>query len=285
MVMVCRGSIGMIALALALGAVIAGAGAQGGSNSPDLKYPDWRGQWVRIGGEQFDPSKPQGLAQQAPLTAEYQALYAATLAGDASGRAPDNAQAACAPPGMPRMMIGYQPVEIVITGEVTYVMSDSVNPLRRIYTDGRAWPTTSEPTFTGFSIGQWEDTDGDGRYDTLAIETRGLRGPRAFDTSGLPLHEDNATVVKERISLDKVDRNVLRNEITTIDHALTHPWTVTRTYRRESNPAWLEYNCGENLKSVVIRGETYQVSDDGYLMPGKKDQPQPDLRYFKQPGK
>src|SRR5262245_15821968 len=282
--MIGRGSIGMIALALALGAPIVGVRAQGSANNPDAKYPDWHGQWVRVGGEQFDPSKPQGLAQQAPLTAQYQAIFAAALARRASGR-PDNAQAACAPPGMPRMMIGDQPIEIVITSEVTYVMSESVNPLRRIYTDGRRWPTHAEPTFTGFSIGQWQDTDGDGRYDTLAIETRGVRGPRMFDASGLPLHEDNATVVKERISLDKADRDMPRNEITTIDHALTRPWTVTRTYRRESSPTWLEYNCGENFRSVVIRGESYQVSDDGYLLPGKKDQPPPDLRYFKQPGR
>jgi hypothetical protein len=278
--MFCRGSIGPIALALLFGAAIVDARAQA-----DAKYPDWRGQWVRIGGGQFDPSKPQGLAQQAPLTPEYQALFEASLARQASGGAPTDLQSECAPPGMPRMMIGYEPMEIVTAGDVTYVMMDYMNPLRRIYTDGRAWPQAAEPTYIGFSIGQWEDTDGDGRYDTLVIETRGLRGPRTFDASGPPLHQDNATVVRERISLDKTDRNVLRDEITTIDHALTRPWTVTRTYLRDSNPTWLEYNCGENNRNVAIRGENYLVSDDGYLMPAKKDQPPPDLRYFRQPAK
>ena len=54
---------------------------------------------------------------------------------------------------------------------------------RRIVTDGRAWPAELEPTFLGHSIGKWIDTDGDGRYDVLEVETRGLRGPRAFDAS------------------------------------------------------------------------------------------------------
>ncbi len=67
-----------------------------------------------------------------------------------------------------------------------------------------------EPTFAGYSIGTWEDSDGDGRYDTLNVETRHIRGPRIFEASGIPLHKDNQTVVKERIALDKNNPNVLR---------------------------------------------------------------------------
>ena len=87
--------------------------------------------------------------------------------------------------------------------------------------------------FKGYSIGNWLDTDGDGRYDTLEVETRDIKGPRAYDTSGLPLHKDNKTVVKEKIYLDKADRNVLLDEITTIDNALTRPWTVKKKYTRD----------------------------------------------------
>jgi len=45
------------------------------------------------------------------------------------------------------------------------------------------------------------------------------------------LHRDNQTVVKEKLYHDKADRNILRNEITTIDNALTRPWTANRFYR------------------------------------------------------
>ena len=126
-----------------------------------------------------------------------------------------------------------------------------------------------------------------GRYRMLEIETRHLKGPRAYDASGLPLHEDNQTIVKERIFLDQANPDLLHDEITTFDHALTRPWTVTQTYRRSPNPRpfWREYVCAENNSHIVIRNETYFLAADGLLMPAKKDQPPPDLRYFKRPQK
>jgi hypothetical protein len=108
-----------------------------------------------------------------------------------------------------------------------------------------------------------------------------MKGPRDFDGDGLPLHKDNQTVVKERIYLDSADPDVLHDEITTIDHALTHPWTVTKSFHRERNPIWTEYDCNENNNHVVIGKDAYFLSADGYLMPAKKDQRPPDLRYFK----
>ena len=97
---------------------------------------------------------------------------------------------------------------------------------------------------------------------------------------GLPLHKDNQTIVKERIFLDKSKPDLLHDEITTIDHALTRPWTVTKDFRRERNPIWFDYDCNENNNHVAIGRESYFLSADGYLMPAKKDQPPPDLRYF-----
>jgi hypothetical protein len=155
---------------------------------------------------------------------------------------------------------------------------------RRIYTDGRDWPKEIEPTFKGYSIGKWLDTDGDGRFDTLEVETRAIKGPRAYDTSGLPLHRDNETIVKEKLYPDKNDRVTLYDEITTIDHALTGPWTVTKKYTRDPDPKtdWIEEVCPENNPHVEIQGDNYFIGADGFLMPARKDQAPPDLRYFKQ---
>jgi hypothetical protein len=47
-------------------------------------------------------------------------------------------------------------------------------------------------------------------HTALEVETRFLRGPRAYEASGLPFHEDNQTIIKERFYLDKADRNTLR---------------------------------------------------------------------------
>jgi len=124
------------------------------------------------------------------------------------------------------------------------------------------------------------DDDNDGKYDALEIETRNLRGPRIFDTSGIPLHKDNKTIIKERIYLDPANPNILRDQITVIDNALTRPWTVTRSYRRADKTRWIEHSCGESNAYVFIEGQTYLIGLDGKLEPSRKDQSPPDLRHF-----
>jgi hypothetical protein len=184
---------------------------------------------------------------------------------------------------MPRAMIAYEPLEILVTPEVTYVHDAVLGEFRRIYTDGREWPHALQPSFIGNSIGRWTDTQGSGRYDTLEVETRGFKGPRIIDNTGIPLHLDNQTVIKERFSLDMADANLLHDQITLIDHAFTRPWTVTRNFRRDRNATWIEYLCQENNNYVILRGESYFITQDGYLMPMSKDQPPPDLRKFAEP--
>ena len=84
-----------------------------------------------------------------------------------------------------------------------------------------------------------------------------MKGPRSFSGDGLPLHDDNETIVKERIFLDKASPDRLHDEIVTIDHALTRPWTVFRTYKREHNPFWSEFVCAENNNQLVIKNQHY----------------------------
>jgi hypothetical protein len=268
------------------------------------KYPDLRGQWVRYGPSgpdlkgplvrlgpsgvyrtRFDPTKPPAAAQQAPLTPEYQAIFDANLADQAQGGQGTAQTFTCLSPGMPRATNGYGEIEFVVTPFTFYVLVQHVDDDRRIFTDGRDWPDNMEPTFLGYSIGKWIDTERTGHYDLLEIETRGFRGPRAFDVTGAPLHSDNQTIVKERMYLDKTDPNIFHDDVTVLDHALTRPWTVGKTYGREPDkerPIWRDNNCGENNNHVKIGAETYMLSADGYLMPTKKEQAAPDLRYFKQ---
>src|SRR5207249_1973286 len=136
-----------------------------------------------------------------------------------------------------------------------------------------------EATFAGYSIGKWIDEDGDGRYDVLEVETRKFKGPRVYDGSGLPLHHDNQSIVKERIYLDKKDRNVIYDELTVIDHALTRPWSVTTKAERDPKAKlfWQTAVCAENNSMVRIGKDPYYLSLDGLLMPLKKGQRPPDL--------
>jgi hypothetical protein len=272
-----RSLIGTVAL---IAALLAANGAQAFDES---KYPDWKGQWRRAetGPPRYDTSKPVH-EQEAPLTEEYKAIHAASRADQAAGGQGNDPTYTCIAPGMPRIMNVYDPMEIVITPETTYILIQHVHDSRRIFTDGRAFPSNVEPSFAGYSIGKWIDTDGDGRYDVIEVETRNLRGPRAFDATGLPLHRDNQTVVKERIYTDKANPNIINNEITTIDNALTRPWTAIKKYRRvaTTQAVWPEAVCAEGNVHVEIAGQNYFLSADGYLMPARKDQPPPDLKYF-----
>jgi hypothetical protein len=274
-----RGLFGAATAACALALSIAAAAAH-----DESKYPDWKGQWKRAPGVGivWDESKPRGLPQNPPLTPEYQAIWEASLADQAAGGQGGDTRVTCRSNGMPRMATIVRPVAFIIQDDITIVVYDNNIP-RWIYTDGRDFPKDGEPSYAGYSIGKWLDTDGDGRFDTLDVETRQFKGPRIYDDSGLPLHYDNESVIKERLSLDKSNKDILLNEITTYDHALTRPWTVIKHYHRVPGP--IEFHedlCNEDNMHVYIGKEGYFLSGDGYLMPTKKNQPPPDLRYFKQ---
>jgi len=275
-------SMGAMARAIAPAVVLLIATVAVPARAGDMKYPDWESQWRNPAADRgegpWDPSKPMGLGQQAPLTPEYQSLFEASLAAQAAGGHGNDRSGSCALPGMPRMMSLAGPMDILISPDVTYMVFERVPP-RRIYTDGRGFP--DDVSYQGNSIGTWIDQDGDGRYDTLEIETHNFMGPRALEATGLPLHKDNETIVKERLALDKANSDILHDEITIIDHALTRPWTVIKSYVRARVPKWTEYNCEVTDTHVVVGAEEYAVDGDGRLKPIRKGQPPPSLRYFK----
>ena len=280
------GSTGALALAALMMTM---GGATGGAQAADAKYPNWRGQWdtvsPRLGGQsiKFDPYKAFGPAQEAPLTPEYKKVHEESMADQAKGGQGNFLDhAKCIPGGMPSMM-STPTQEYIITPETTYISTGS--DLRRIFTDGRPWPADLEPTYQGYAIGRWTEADSAGVYQVLEAETRGpFKGPRAYDATGLPLHFDNQSIFKERFHLDRNDPNTLHDEITVLDHALTRPWSVDKTYKRNPNPYpnFSRVSCMEGTNQIVIDKENYFLSAEGLLMPAKKDQPPPDLKYFKQ---
>jgi hypothetical protein len=184
---------------------------------------------------------------------------------------------------MPHTMAALQQ-EYVITPETTYILNDiDFIEIRRVFTDGRTGPrTSSRPT--------WVIRSADGSTRTATVAMTCLRstpvvrsrGPRAYDHTGLPLHSDNQSTFKERFHVDKSDPNILHDEITVFDHALTRPWSVDKTFVRNPDPRpnWPESNCNENNANIVIGKENYFMSPVGLLLPAMKDQAGPDLRYF-----
>ena len=273
---ICAISMAAIALAAALSATPSAA------QVVDFgKYPDFKGQWVRTG----NPNNWIPLAGPPPLTPEYKKIFDDITADLKSGGPGNWPSTFCTPAGMPAMMSFYDPAEIIVMPDITYILiSHNDDSYRRIYTDGREWPKDPELTFAGYSIGKWVDEEGTGKFSVLEVETRFLRLPRGYDTSGLPFHSDGQAVIKERIHLDKADKNTLVDEITVIDHALTRPYTKIQKVTRNPNPRpiWHSDVCSQDNTWVKIGNEPYYLSADGKLMPSKKNQAPPDLQYFKQ---
>ena len=267
-----------IALATALMAAPSAAPAQ----VVDFgKYPDFKGQWMRP----FDgsPNNWIRLAGKPPLTPEYQKIWD-EITADVNAGGPGNWPSTfCVHQGMPAMMSLYSPAEFIVTPETTYILINHNDDMyRRIFTDGRPWPQDDEPTYAGYSIGQWKDEDGDGKYDVLEVETRFLQNPRGYDTTGIPFHADGKTVIKERIYLDKGNPNILWNEITVFDNSLTRPYGKKQRANRDPNPRpnWKYDVCAEHNTHIKIGTENYYLSADGKLMPSRKNQAPPDLSYF-----
>ena len=90
-------------------------------------YPDLRGAWSRfvvrgLGGQpSFDQTKPWGRGQQAPLTPEYQKIFEEVQADLKAGGPGNWPSTFCIPAGMPAMMSFYDPAEIIVTPETTYI--------------------------------------------------------------------------------------------------------------------------------------------------------------------
>src|SRR5690242_20000154 len=84
-------------------------------------YPDFESQWRNAErSDAWDPTKPPGLAQQPPLTPEYQKVFEASLKDQVAGGRGNNHSAACMLDGMPRIMNLAAPMEILIQPKLTF---------------------------------------------------------------------------------------------------------------------------------------------------------------------
>ena len=144
--MIVRILIGVLTMAATL------ATATAASAHDESKYPDWSGQWrwnAMGGGPRYDPSKPAGAAQQAPLKEEFKRIHEENMAEQAQGGQGLYAQSAkCIPMGMPfQMSIIPFPLEFIITAKTTFILFEVMtSEPRRIYTDGRDFPQDQPPT-------------------------------------------------------------------------------------------------------------------------------------------
>jgi hypothetical protein len=149
--------------------------------------------------------------------------------------------ARCTPPNFPRAFALPQYKKIVQTPGLILMLHEFNASYRQVFTDGRPLPTVVQPTWNGYSTGEWEG-------DTLTIQSAGFRDGLWLDMLGNPLTE--AAKVTERIR--RVNYGSLDVEVTIDDpRAYTKPWTVKLNQSIVLDTELLDEICTENEKSVV----------------------------------
>ena len=185
------------------------------------------------------PAPPLKTAYLGEWRARQQAAREATAKGQPIGINWVN----CLPDGMPGMMQGPFPMEILQTqGQVT-IIQESFTQVRRILLN-RPQKKTDEvdPSFYGHSVGRWNG-------DTLVVETVGIKEDVRYQN----VPHSSAMRITERIRL--AQPNVLWDEITIEDpDTLEKPWTFTFAYRRMPDYTLLEYICEDNREYIDEKG-------------------------------
>ncbi len=184
----------------------------------------------------FPPASP---VPPPPLKAQYladwQAQQKAAKDADARGQPLFTDYVQCLPDGMPAMMMGMFPMEVLQTpGQVT-VIQEAYNQVRRVYLNEKQIPLEdAEPGYWGHSVGHWEG-------ETLVIDTVGIKPNVKF--RGAP-HSDQLRI-RERLTL--IPPKYMQDEVTVEDPVyLTAPWNFVYKYKRYPGYKMNEYVCDSN---------------------------------------
>jgi hypothetical protein len=143
----------------------------------------------------------------------------------------------CLPIGIPAVMLTYA-FKMVQTPQEIVMLSETGDPSRQIYTDGRRLPSELEPAWMGYSVGQWEG-------DTLVVETIGFKEKSWLDFLGHPRSE--AMRITERYR--RRDCGHMDLEVTIDDPKYyTRAVTFKAGLRLIPDSDVLEFVCAENEK-------------------------------------
>jgi hypothetical protein len=236
-----------------------------GINGSWQRYPTGEGGNALPAG--FNLSKPEEKAIAAseppgpapipdpPLRADdlakWKAEQSRLAALSASGKPPATNYSACIPDGMPAMMMGMFPMEVLETpGQVT-IIQEAYNQVRRVILDGTLPPPEdAEPRFAGHSVGKWDG-------DALVIDTVGVKDYVRFRN----VPHSGKMRISERLRL--IDADHMEDKVTVTDpEYFTAPWTWTWMYKRWPGYELQEYVCEDNRYTADENGVQKLRIDD-----------------------
>ena len=231
--------------------------AKGGKQNPPFdQLPNWSGLWTQGGGGQFFDAGPGGIKPK--LTAKAAEAVKLGLEQASKGIEYDENLSQCGPPGYPRWLVIPFLREFIVTPGQTYLFSETVNNMRRVYTDGREHPPAADayPLHYGDSIGFWAG-------QSLVIHTAQVRAG---------IYHRNDPQYSEKLEAVEVwrkpDATTMLVDVWIYDPVnLEEPWYVQQTYKQVPNDDksirigyWY---CGENPNNTIVKtGEgSSQFSD------------------------
>jgi hypothetical protein len=232
----------------ALGAAVAALWLIAGAAAQPAAAPDLSGSWERYRGPPGDKNNPPPESDpplRSEFAADWRARRDAARAAEARGEPIATGYVHCLPDGVPSMMSGPFPFEIVQGREQVNIAQEAYSQVRRIYL-GKPQLTLDEIElgFYGRSVGKWEG-------NTLVVDTIGIKEYVRF--RDVP-HTADMRIV-ERLRL--VAPDILWDEITIEDPAvLEKPWTTTFAYRRMPDYEIIEYVCEDNREYADENGVT-----------------------------
>ncbi|HTT03719.1 MAG TPA: hypothetical protein VMF64_00385 [Steroidobacteraceae bacterium] len=261
------------------------ARANGGANRDADHMPDWSGLWTVDGSQGFTwdgpavdrlarglgPKSAQALLDHcwkgdtpefpckgwllAALTPQYALRFREKLAAVTRDIEWDPLSD-CLPPGFPRgALLDPFGRELIVTPKETWMTSQTLNDIRRIYTDGRGHTPIDEsyPLWDGDSIGFWDG-------DTLVVHTLYVLSHVEMQRLQ-PSLSDEASFV-ERIKMTGPD--TIEDDATIYDPlALRQPWHSVIRFVRQSSPH-------NHVNMYACDPNVYQTAQGGtdIILPG-----------------
>ena len=219
--------------------VALGALAPANLAKPRPKPPfDLTGVWLHGGGQNngFQFSPPPGFK----LTPAAQVHYDAAQKARAEGKVYRDDIGQCWPAGLPVIMTRVWPIAMMQYPTAIYMVSEFMNSLRVIYTDGRQHtdPDVVVRSFNGESIGTWEK-------DALVVDTKYFVDHHHWIDNGIPATD--ALHIVERMKLVN-DGKTLEIEYTLEDpKSWEGQWKMTKRWQRTDDRDIAEVSCLPDL--------------------------------------
>jgi hypothetical protein len=245
------------------------------ASKPRMPLPDWSGIWTAetvdrfqdcLGGSQCYFRAAPGMTVGPKLTPVAIAELQHGHEMDAKGEIFDDNLSYCGPAGFPRWLTEPFMREEIVTPNETWVLTEQMNEIRRIYTDGRGHTPEADryPLPEGDSIGFWDG-------QKLVIHTDELQSRPMGRNQPVQSEAMEAVEIWE-----KVNPNVIAIDVWVFDPRLyLEPWYVRRIYTLIPNPdkslRVRYWDCSENANNDVIKTKDGATGYKGFTFDKSKN--------------